>query len=51
MKTRVDKRIVKLDFFFPKIALFGHMLKKIITFTFWCMVIFVHSEGPKGFVN
>ena len=38
MKTREDKRMVILEFLF-KTALFGHMFKKINTFTFWCMVI------------
>ena len=36
MKTREDKRMVKLDFF--KTAPFD-ILKKISTFIFWCMVI------------
>ena len=39
MKTRENKRMVKLDFFFFKIVVLGHMLKKIITYIFWCMVI------------
>ena len=37
MKTREDKRMVKLGFF--KIALFGHILQKFSTFIYWCMVI------------
>ena len=32
IKTREDKRMAVLEFF-------GHVLKKISTFTFWCMVI------------
>ena len=36
MKTREDKRIVKLDF--STTAFFGHVLKKISASIFWCMV-------------
>jgi hypothetical protein len=36
MKTREDKRMVKLDFLFSfKIEFFGHLLKKISTFIFF----------------
>ena len=38
MKTREDKRMVKLDFFSQN-CLFGAYIKNINTFTFWCMVI------------
>ena len=54
MKTRGIKRMVKLDFFFSKIALFGHVLgkKKSTHSFFWCMVIPLgpHSvyRGPKA---
>ena len=46
--------MVELAFLF-KTALFEHVLKKINTFTFWCMVIFLGhirftpSEGSKAF--
>ena len=41
IKTREDKRMVNHDliWLFFKTAFFGHILKKISTFTFWCMVI------------
>ena len=47
LKTREDKRMIKLDFFyfFFKTILFGHVLRKIITFTFWCMVIPLGSHS------
>ena len=43
MKTRVDKRMVKIDSlfnsFFSKTALSSQKSKETNTFTFWCMVI------------
>ena len=42
MKTREDKRIVKLEFFLSKLP-FWDMCQKANTFTFWCMVILL---GP-----
>ena len=56
MKTKEDKSMVKLDFRFPKLP-FWDIYSKIITFTFWCMVIplcpiwFTPSERPKSFVK
>ena len=39
MKTREDKRMVKLEFIFFKITLFGHITKKTSHSFLWCMVI------------
>ena len=38
MKTKEGKRMIKLEFYFKKIAPFGHILKKN-KFSFLCMVI------------
>ena len=38
MKTREDKRMVRLELFF-KTTLFRTYIQKISTFTFWCMAI------------
>ena len=50
MKTRQDKKMVKLDFFFNfKIALFGHFFNHDIHI--WCMVIPLGLHlvrGPKA---
>ena len=55
-KTKEDKRMVKLDFFF-KISLFGHVFKKS-SHSFcgaWSFLLvhirFTPSEEPKGFAN
>ena len=41
MKTRKDKRMVKLDFFYSQIALFEHLLKKQahIIFGVWLFLL------------
>ena len=45
MKTREWSNLSFFLFFFPfKSALFGHVLNKISTFIFWCMVI---PLGPR----
>ena len=56
VKTRENKRTVKLDFFF-KTTIFGHVLKNQ-HIHFWVHghsslvhIWFTPSEGPKGFVN
>ena len=58
MKTRENKRMVKLEFFFfSKLAFFGHILKKstLSLFGAWSFLLdhvqFTPSEGAKGFVN
>ena len=57
MKTREDKRMVKLDFFFFQNFLYWTYNNKISLFTFdaWSFLLvhiwFAPSEGPKGFVN
>jgi hypothetical protein len=56
MKTKEDKRMFKLEYF-VEIALFWGYIRKISTFTFWCMVILLVSynyglnllvRGPKA---
>ena len=57
MKTRKDKRMIKLEFFFFKTALFKHIFKKPTHphFGAWSFLL-VHiwftpsSKGPKAFV-
>ena len=55
MKTREDKRMVKLDFIsiFLKTSFFEHMLAHSL-FGAWSFLLihirFKPSEGPKGFV-
>ena len=44
-KWRQVKPKKRLFYFIFKIALFGHMLKKISTFTFWCMVMLLGSHS------
>ena len=59
MKTKKDKRMIKLEFFiyFSFSNFFLAYIKKIITFTFgaWSFLLvhirFTPSEGPKDFVN
>jgi hypothetical protein len=41
MKTREDKRMVKLDFFSFQISIYGHILKKSINF-----LVHIHSSWP-----
>ena len=56
MKTRENKRMVKLEFF-SQTALFGHILRKTAHSLFgaWSFLLvhiqFTPSKGPKGFVN
>jgi hypothetical protein len=56
MRTRDDKRMVKIDFF-SKLPFLEHILKKITHSHFgaWSFLLihiwFTHGEGPKGFVN
>ena len=55
MKTREDKRMIKLEYFF-KISIFEHILKKLahLFFGAWSFFLvhiqFTPNEGPKGFV-
>ena len=50
MKTRVDKRMVKLGFF-SKLPFSGIYSKKISTSTFWCMIIPLGLHSVYIFVN
>ena len=57
-ETMKDKRVVKLECFSKLPFWTYNYLKKLKTFTFWCMVIplvvhirFTPNEGPKRFVS
>ena len=53
IKTREDKRMVKLDFFVFQNCLFGQILFKnwdIHVFGVWSFLLVHPSQGPMGFV-